>query len=113
LVTDEHGAYTEVADELGLDRQICRSHVKRNVDDSADSLNQPLAHPEPLPTGVKLTPEQVHADLAKMQCLVRERPPDGEKQLKQIYDRYKDVPAPKKGQRHSVWYRMRMAVTRL
>jgi len=113
LVTDEHGAYTEVADEMGLDRQICRSHVKRNVDDIADSLNKHLAHAEPLPAGVELTQEQVQADLAEMQRLVRERPPDGEAQLEQLYDRYKDVPVPEKGQRHSVWYRMRMAVTRL
>ncbi len=113
LVTDEHGAYTEVADELGLERQICRSHVKRNVDDSAESLNKHLAHPEPLPAGVELTPEQVQADLAELQRLVRERPPDGEEQLAQMYDRYKDVPKPENRQRHSVWYRMRMAVTRL
>ena len=113
LVTDEHGAYTEVVDAMGLERQICRSHVKRNVDDTADSLNQHLAHAEPLPAGVKLTPEQVQADLAEMQRLVRERPPDGEEQLQQMYDRYKDVPKPENRRRHSVWYRMRMAVTRL
>jgi len=113
LVTDEHGAYTEVVADLGLERQICRSHVKRNVDDSADSLNQHLAHAEPLPEGVQLTPEQVQADLVELQRLVRERPPDGEEQLEQMYARYKDVPKPEKRQRHSVWYRMRMAVTRL
>ncbi len=30
-----------------------------------------------------------------------------------MYDRYKDVPIPPPRQRHSVWYRMLMAVTRL
>jgi hypothetical protein len=30
-----------------------------------------------------------------------------------MYDRYKDVPPPKNGERHSVWYRMRMMVTRM
>jgi hypothetical protein len=30
-----------------------------------------------------------------------------------MYDRYKDVPTPKNGERHSVWYRMRMMVTRM
>lgn len=113
VVTDDHGAYTEVVDELGLDQQICRSHMKRNVDDIADSLNQHLEHAEPLPEGVALTPEQVQADLAEMQRLVRERPPDGEEQLAEMYDRYKDVPSPQNGQRHTVWYRTRMALTRL
>lgn len=113
LVTDDHGAYTEVVDELGLDQQICRSHMKRNVDDIADSLNKHLAHAEPLPEGVDLSPEQVQADLAEMQRLVRERPPAGEEQLAEMYDRYKAVPPPDNGCRHTVWYRMRMAVTRL
>ncbi len=113
LVTDDHGAYTEVVDEMGLEHQICRSHMKRNVDEIAESLDKHLAHPEPLPAGVDLTPEQVRDDLAQMQRLVRERPADGEEQLEAMYDRYKDVPAPDNGKRHSVWYRMRMAVTRL
>ena len=113
LVTDDHGAYSEVVDAMGLDHQICRSHMKRNVDDIADSLRQHLAHPEALPDGVQLTPEQVQMDLAQMQRLVRERPPDGTEQLEKMYDRYKEVPTPENGQRHSVWYRMRMAVTRL
>ncbi len=40
LVTDDHGAYTEVVDAMGLDHQICRSHVQRNVDAIAESLNK-------------------------------------------------------------------------
>lgn len=113
LVTDDHGAYTEVVDEMGLAHQICRSHMKRNVDELAESLDKHLAHPEPVPAGVELTPQQVRDDLAQLQRLVRERPADGETQLEQLYERYKGVPAPDSGKRHSVWYRMRMAVTRL
>jgi len=113
LVTDEHGAYTEIVDEMGLDHQICRSHIKCNVDEIAASLTKHLARPEPLPAGSQLTPAQVQDDLAEMQRLVRERPADGETQLEVMYDRYKDVPVPESGKRHPVWYRMRMAVTRL
>jgi transposase-like protein len=113
LVSDDHGAYSDVVDEMGLAHQICRSHVKRNVDGIAASLNKHLAHPEQLPNGVTLTPEQVQDDLAALQRLVRERPADGEEQLAAMYERYKDVPVPDSGKRHSVWYRMRMAVTRL
>lgn len=113
LVTDDHGAYTEVVDALGLEHQVCRSHMKRNVDETAESLDQHLGHAEPLPAGVELTPEQVRTDLGEMQRLVRERPADGEELLAEMYDRYKEVPAPEHRQRHTVWYRMRMAVTRL
>ena len=42
LVSDDLGSYQEVADELGLQHQICRSHVRRNVDEHADELFQQL-----------------------------------------------------------------------
>jgi hypothetical protein len=113
LVSDDHGAYQEVVDDTGVAHQICRSHAKRNVDDLADSLTKHLLHAEPLPDKVKLTPEQVVADLELMQQLIRERPADGEVQLAQMYDRYINVPPPKAGERHTVWYRTRMMVTRL
>ena len=45
--------------------------------------------------------------------MVRERPADGADQLKKLYRRYQAAPVPKKGQRHTVWYRIRMLVTRL
>jgi len=112
LVSDGHGAYNDVVDDIGAEHQICQSHGKRNVDDSAKSLDKHLEHPEPLPEGVTLTPEQAREDLERMQQVIRERPQDGEEQLAAMYDRYKDVPAPESKQRHSVWYRLRMMVTR-
>ena len=33
--------------------------------------------------------------------------------LEKLYERYQAAPAPKKGQRQTVWYRTRMLVTRL
>ena len=113
LVSDDHGAYNEVVDDTGLLHQICRGHAKRNTDDLADSLEKHLEHAEPLPEGVGLTPEQVTADLAQLQHWIRERPSDGEEQLAQMYERYKGVPPPEHHERHTVWYRMRMMVTRM
>lgn len=113
LVSDDHGAYTDVVDELGVDHQLCRSHVKRNVAEGAESLTRQLEQEEPPPEESALSPEQLQQDLEHVQQLVRERPADGEEQLATLYDRYKDVPVPPSGTRHSVWYRMRMLVTRL
>lgn len=113
LVSDAHGAYTGVADETGLDQQLCRRHVKENVENVADDLEQQLAANEPPPEDSDLTPEQLTADLQQLRTLVWERPKDGEKQLETLYDRYKGVPKPPVGVRHTVWYRMRMLVTRL
>lgn len=52
IVSDDHGAYKEVATELGLEHQICRSHVKRNVEELAKSISEQLKKKEPLPEGV-------------------------------------------------------------
>jgi len=113
LVSDDHGAYKEAVVELGLDHQICRSHVKRNVDELAESIKGQLQRKEPLPEGVDSSPEDLKEDLETLQDLVRERPPDGSDQLEKLYHDYKAAPTPKKGQRHTVWYRMRMLITRL
>ncbi|MBN2006531.1 MAG: hypothetical protein JXA21_24480 [Anaerolineae bacterium] len=60
-----------------------------------------------------MTAEQVRADLAQLQRLVRERPPNGEAQLAALYERYKAIPTSPPGTRHSVWHRTYTCVTRL
>lgn len=113
LVSDDLDAYKNVADELGLDHQICRSHVKRNVDDLAKSLVEQLKKKEPLPEGVDSSTERLQEDLQTLQQMVRERPPDAPDSLEAMYYRYMAAPTPKKGERHTIWYRMRMLVLRL
>jgi transposase-like protein len=113
LVSDDLDTYKRVADTLGLDHQICRSHVKRNVDALAEELREQLKASEPLPVGVVSSPEQCGRDLEQLQELVRARPADAEARLEQWYARYQQAPQPKVGQRHTVWFRMRMLITRL
>jgi transposase-like protein len=114
LISDDLDSYKAVADELGLDHQICRSHVKRNVDELAQQLRDQLKQAEPVPPGVDSSPEQLEVDLQRIQDLVRERPANASDQLERLYHRYQAAPPPSgKGQRHTVWYRMRMLVTRL
>ena len=113
LVSDDLDAYKSVADELGLDQQICRGHVKRNVDEWAESVIAQLKKKEPLPKEVESSTERLQQDVQTIQQLVRERPPDAPDTLEKMYYRYMAAPVPKKGQRHTVWYRMRMRITRL
>ena len=113
IVTDDHGAYHGVADELGLEHQICRSHVKRNVAKIRESIREQLKKDEPLPEGVQSSPERLQQDLERVQDLVRTRPEHASAQLKELYHLYQAVPVPQPGHRHTVWYRMRMLVTRL
>jgi len=113
IVSDDHGAYKEVAIELDLEHQICRSHVKRNVDELVKSIGEQLKKKEVVPEGVDSSPERLGEDLENLKELMAERPEDASDQLEKLYHRYKAASAPKKGQRHTAWYRTRMLVTRL
>jgi transposase-like protein len=113
IVSDDHGAYKEAATKLGLRHQICRSHVKRNVDGLAESIREQVKREEPLPEGVVSTRERLERDLGTLQKLVGTRPEEAAGQLEALYHRYKAAPGPKKGQRHTVWYRTRTLITRL
>ncbi len=113
LISDDLDVYKGVADEIGLDHQVCRSHVKRNVDAWAESVIEQLKKKEPLPQDVDSSTERLQEDVQTLQLLVRERPPDALDTLEELYYRYMAAPAPRKGQRHTTWYRMRMRITRL
>jgi len=113
LVSDDLDSYKGVANALDLEHQICRNHVKRNVDDLAEDLRAQLQAEEPVPDGVDSSPERLLGDVELLRQLVRVRPADGEEQLAQMYARYQAVPPPKAGKRHTVWWRFRMLVTRL
>jgi hypothetical protein len=113
LVSDDLASYQEVADGLGLDHQICRKHVKDNVDALADALFAQLKDGEPVPDGVDASPAILTMDLAVLQWLIRVRPPVAPEHLRQLYRRYQAAPKPDVGQKHPVWYRMRMLITRL
>ena len=113
LVSDDLASYQEVADALGLDHQICRKHVKDNVDALADALFAQLKAKEVVPDGVEASPEILAMDLGLLQWLIRARPDHALDHLKQLYRRYQAAPKPNGGQKHPVWYRMRMLITRL
>jgi transposase-like protein len=113
IVSDDHGAYKEAAIELGLEHQICRSHVKRNVDELVESIQRQIKKKEALPQGVDSSRATLVKDLESLQELIRERPEDATDRLEKLYHRYKAAPVPKKGQRHTAWYRTRMLITRL
>jgi transposase-like protein len=113
LVSDDWGSYQELADKLGLEHQICHKHVKDNVDRVTGELFKQLEKREPMPDGVVSSPELLVMDLALVQWLIWARPAEAPTYLKALYQRYQAAPRPPSGQKHPVWYRMLMLVTRL
>lgn len=114
MISDGANVYRKVADALGLQHQICIRHAKVNVDEMANELRQQIEK-EGLPSegGTGLSADVVLEHLEQLQSLIRERSPDGEEQLEQLYHHYQGARQPKQGESYGVLYRLRMLITRL
>lgn len=114
LVTDDADGLKTVADELGLQHQICRAHVNRNAHDLIAALGEKaLEHPDAVPW--ELDPAQVSVDqflddLQTAEFVVAALPSNGQLQLQQLLERYQDAPPPSQGHRATMWYRFRRFV---
>jgi transposase-like protein len=109
LVTDDADALKTVADALGLDQQICRAHVNRNVHEQIASLGtKALEHPDRVPAGTELSVPQLLDDLQQLEEVIKGLPHDGQQQLNLLATRYQSAPPPQPGHKASMWYRMRM-----
>jgi hypothetical protein len=114
LTSDDADALKTVADELGLEQQICRAHVTGNVLDSvAELTTQALENPDPIPSQTTVCPEQLVVDLQTIQCIIEGHPHDGEQQLATLYKRYCAAPAPREGETATMWYRTRLLALHL
>ena len=115
LLSDDQDSYKIVADELGLEHAICRHHVNQNVAALVAELSEQVQRaPAPTvpPPQVDSSPERLLEDLEYVQLLMALRPPDGAAQLRQLLQRYQAAPGPGKGERATLWYRFRLALTR-
>lgn len=114
LVTDDADGLKNVSEALGVEQQICRAHVNRNVEDLIAALGtQALEHPHPVPPELRargMTVDQFLDDLSTVEGIICGVPFDGQRQLEQLLSRYQYAPAPAQGQRASMWYRFRRLV---
>jgi transposase-like protein len=79
IVTDDLVAYRIVAEQLGLEHQVCQFHVRRWVGRALRELKENLA-------------EEFHEVLAVVQQLIDELPPEGGQRL---YELWKHIPVEK------------------
>ena len=109
LVTDDADGFKTVAEELGLEQQVCKSHVKRNTDELIASLQAALAQgTDQSLAALGITPEQAGADLERLGQLIQTRQPEGQTELEVLHDRYRGAPPPRKGQTASLAYRLHL-----
>ena len=108
LVSDDADALKPVADESGLDHQVCKSHVGRNTDELIMSLSQAVERgADTSLAALQIEATQAMADLRRLGELIHSRQPAEQTEVQTLYQRYAQASAPKRGQTASVAYRIR------
>jgi transposase-like protein len=109
LVTDDADALKTVADELGLEHQVCKSHVKRNTEVLIENLaSLAEADRDGALAAIGVSPEQAAEDLHRLGALIGRRQPEEEDELGEMHRRYIQAAPPRSGEKASVAYRMRL-----
>jgi transposase-like protein len=109
LVSDDADAFKTVANELGLEHQVCKGHVKRNTETFIENLEPKVALDEDGSlAAIGVTPEQALKDLKRLGDLILSRQPEEEKELEQIHHRYTGAAPPGQGEKATIAYRLRL-----
>lgn len=109
IVSDEHPSYGVVAAELGLEQQLCLTHVRKAVAKRSKATLAQARHEWSEPRQI----DQLARELAQIRQLVRDLPADGDQEMERLHRRYLDAPQPGKGEQATVAYRMRMLTLEL
>jgi transposase-like protein len=109
LVTDDADAFKSVADELGLEQQVCKGHVKRNTEALIERLQEEVASDtDGSLAAIGVVSEQAKADLERLGELIRSRQPEEVEELRKMHFRYIHASPPQKGEKASTAYRLRL-----
>jgi len=109
VVTDDADAFKTVTDELGLEQQVCKGHVKRNTESLIESLQaSAAADADGSLSASGVAPDQALADLVRLEELIRTRRPEDVDELAEIHLRYIGAAPPSAGEKASVAYRLRL-----
>jgi transposase-like protein len=109
LVSDDADAFKTVAHELGLEHQVCKSHVKRNTETFIESLESKVKSDEDGSlAAIGVMPEQALEDLNRLGELILSRQPEEERELEEMHQRYTGAAPPVQGQKATVAYRLRL-----
>lgn len=109
LVTDDADAFKTVADNLGRDHQVCKSHVQRNTENLIESLQAAVAtDADRSLAAIGVTPEQAQADLKRLGELIAKRRPEDGGELETMHYRYLAASPPRAGEKATTAYRLRL-----
>jgi transposase-like protein len=109
LVTDDADGFKTVADEVGVQHQVCKAHVLRNTETLIERY-QPLVARDADGSlqAIGVSPEQAAADLTRLGELVKSRQREQASEVEAMHQRYLQAAPPHEGEHQSVAYRMRL-----
>jgi transposase-like protein len=109
LVSDDADAFKTVADGLGVEHQVCKSHVTRNTEAIVETLKAMVESEEGGSlAAIGVTPQQALEDLKRLGELIRSRQPEREEELEKILQRYTHAASPSPGEKATLAYRLRL-----
>jgi len=109
LVTDDADAFKTVADEAGLEHQVCKSHVRRNTEALIQNLKDLVAtDADGSLAAIGVSSAQAATDLDRLAELVQRRDPQDEAELEHLHHRYLPAEPPAKGESATTAYRLRL-----
>lgn len=109
LVTDDADAFKTVADETGMQHQVCKSHVIRSTQALVAEL-EPVVKQDADGSlaAIGVSAEQAVADLHRLEALVKSRKREEALELESLHRRYLQATPPQKHEQQSLAYRLRL-----
>ncbi|MDQ6659590.1 MAG: IS66 family transposase [Chloroflexota bacterium] len=109
LVTDDADGFKTVADEVGVQHQLCKAHVLRNTESLIEQY-QPLVAQDTDGSLKELgiSPAQAQADLKRLGELIKSRKREQASEVESMHRRYIRAAPPQQGKHQSLAYRLRL-----
>ncbi len=108
-MTDDADGFKTIADEIGVQHQVCKSHVLRNTESLIQRFGVLLTSEEDASLrAVGVSREQAQADLKRLGELLKSRKREQAAELESLHRRYLEAVPPAQGEHMSLAYRLRM-----
>ena len=109
LVSDDADSFKTIADEVGVQHQVCKAHVLRNTKTLIERY-QPLVAKDADGSlkAIEVSSEQAAADLTRLGELVKSRQREQTAELEAMHRRYLEASPPQEGEHQSLAYRLRL-----
>jgi len=109
LVTDDADGFKTVADEVGVQHQICKAHVLRNTEALIERYKPLVAQDaDGSLKALGVSREQGATDLHRLGELVKSREREQATELEAMHRRYLEASPPREGEHQSLAYRLRL-----